>query len=83
MRKAASLASTILITILCYSAFDYYNIEHNKKHRKHQKVQKPSIEPINNTLRPWEECETASRYVFLKKHKVASRYVILFLAKWD
>ena len=79
MRKVASLITTILITILCYSAIDYYNIEHGKTQQKQKKKQHKATKEertttvVMNTLRPWEQCETAQRYIFLKKHKVASR----------
>lgn len=78
MRKVASLATTILITVLCYSAIDYYNIEHGETRQQKSKKIKPTKKekttmPEIQKLRPWEQCETATRYVFLKKHKVASR----------
>jgi len=38
---------------------------HNKESADHET-------DVNTQIRPWEKCKSPERYVFLKKHKVAS-----------
>ena len=74
MRNCVSLAWLALLSIVCYSILHYIGQIHqvNERHKRIRLTQKKNHQK-ESKLRPWEQCETAQRYVFLKKHKVASR----------
>ena len=74
MRNCASLAWMALLSIVCYSVIKYIGKIHqvNEEHKRTRLTQRNNHQK-ESKLRPWEQCETAKRYVFLKKHKVASR----------
>ena len=78
MKKLISLASTAFVLFLAYNAIEYYKRITNSLEVEYTTF--TSTTRTKNWERPWENCESPSRYVFLKKHKVASRYVIFSLA---
>ena len=73
MRNCVNLAWIVLLVIVCYSAFQSIGILHHQAHKRTRTNRNHRKEEPKKWLRPWEQCETAQRYVFLKKHKVASR----------
>ena len=71
MKKLISLASTAFVLFLAYNAIEYY-----KKFTENLQIEYTTFTSTTSTRkrdRPWENCQSPSRYVFLKKHKVASR----------
>ena len=80
MKRLISLASTALVLFLTYNAIEYYNRIANNLLVEYTTFTSTVPTSTQKRERPWEKCESPSRYVFLKKHKVASRCVIFSLS---
>ena len=60
----------IVIALLAYSAVDRVVISSNEETGE---ILEPLDVKLEKTKRPWENCQSPERYIFLKRHKCASR----------
>ena len=69
------LAIVILLSFVAFNAVDRLVESSNQETVEIVPllIEKQDSESVGTIERPWENCQSPTRYVFLKKHKCASR----------